>query len=242
MTEDSYNRKNIKVLKVGPKFIMGKCQCGYCDEDITIRTSAGYLRKYIIGHHLNGKKALNWKGGETNSGPYKVLYRPDHPFKDKRGYVLKHRLIYEHYLKIMFDEDVYIPKHIEIHHNIPVDEGGTDALINLTCMTRSEHRIHHNLEDMSDRFCSICGSDKTRMIKLGDLIRPKWYGSKKNGFKCNKCYHKDPIVKERVAQKRHERMKDPIYRSKYNEHNRQYKKRRRLLKRLEINTLDQYSD
>jgi hypothetical protein len=242
MTEESYNRKNIKVLKVGPKFILGKCWCG-CNKDISIRTSAGILRKYILGHHLCGKPAINYKG-ETNSGPYKVLYRPNHPFKDKRGYVLKHRLIYEHYLKIIFDEDIYIPKNIEIHHIIPVDKGGTNALINLTCMTRSEHRRHHNLEDMSDRFCSICGSDKTRMIKLDDLIRPKWFGNKEKGFKCAKCYGaiRYCAIKERIAQKRHERMKDPIYRSKYNEHNRQYKKRRRLLKRLEINTLDKYSD
>ncbi len=244
MTEDSYNRKNIKVLKIGPKFILGKCQCGYCNEDITIRTSMGYLRKYIIGHHLNGKKALNWKGGEINSGPYKALYRPNHPNASKQGYVLKHRLIYEHYLKILFDEDVYIPPTYEVHHIIPVDEGGTDTLINLTCLSRSAHRRHHNLEDMSDRICNVCGSDKTRMIKLGDIIRPKWFGNKEKGFKCTKCYSaiRYSIIKERVAQKRHELMKDPIYRSKYNEHNRQYKKRRRLLKRLQINTLDKYRE
>lgn len=178
-----------RIIKRFKSFVLGKCQCGYCDEDISIRISTGHLRKYVLGHHLYGKKAGNYKG-EINSGPYKVLYRPNHPNASKQGYVLKHRLIYEHYLKILFDEDIYIPEELEVHHIIPVDQGGTDAFINLELVTHIQHRRYHNLTDMTDRICSICGSDKTRMIKLGDLIRPKWFGNKEKGFKCSKCYDK----------------------------------------------------
>jgi hypothetical protein len=192
-----------------------------------------------------GELANNYKGGETNTGnagKYKGILSPNHPFKDKRGYVLKHRLIYEHYLKILFDEDVYIPPTHDIHHIIPVDEGGTDTLINLTCLSKAEHRRRH-IKDMTGIICSICGSDKTLMIKYADdFIRPKWFGNKEKGFICSKCHDKDPIVKERATQKRHERMKDPVYRQKKREYQREHYKKKKLLKQLEINTLDKYSN
>lgn len=220
MTEDSYNRKNIKVLKIGPKFILGKCQCGYCDDDIPIRTLRGILSIFKHHHQRKGKDSPVYKG-LVNYGPYKVVRRSEHPNAKSNGYVLNHRLVYEHYLKILFDEDIYIPKNIDIHHIIPIDEGGTDALINLTCLTKSEHMRYHKTKDMSDRICRVCGSDKTRMIKLGDLIRPKWYGSKKDGYICFKCHDKDPIVRQRATQLQRERRKR---------------------QRLQINTLDKYSD
>ena len=43
-----------------------------------------------------GKDAGNWKGGwkKTTDG-YIAVYAPDHPFKNKKGYVLEHRLVME---------------------------------------------------------------------------------------------------------------------------------------------------
>ena len=211
--------EEVKVIKRFKPFVLGKCQCG-CNEDIPIRTLRGYLSRFKKYHQRKGKDAPVYKGDEIDTGPYKIIFRPDHPNASKRGYVRKHRLIYEHYLKILFDEDVYIPKHIEVHHIVPIDEGGTDAFINLEVKTPKDRRIHQ-IKDMSDRICRICGSDKTQMIKLGDLIRPKWYGSKKAGFICYSCYGKDPIIRQRATQ---------------------LQKERRKRKRLEINTLSKYSN
>jgi hypothetical protein len=138
---------------------------------------------------------------------------------------MEHRLVYEHYLKILFDEDVYIPKQIEVHHIIPVDKGGTNALINLEVKTHKEHRRHHII-DTSDRRCNVCGSDKTKMVRYDDLMRPVWHRDRINGgFKCSRCYIKDPIIKQRKNQLGRER-----------------RRRKRLLKQLKINTLDKYSD
>jgi hypothetical protein len=192
---------------------MGKCHCGICNEDIPIRSKQRILQRYKKGHF--------YFAGVKNCGLYKTIYKPDHPYTMKDKYVLNHRLIYEHYLKILFDEDIYIPPDIEIHHIIPVDEGGTDALINLIPATHKEHAGYH-LIDTSDRICGICGSDKTHIKPNG---RPVWYGNKEKGFKCDICYRKDPIVIQRENQTRLER-----------------RKRKALLKRLEINTLDKYSN
>lgn len=198
MTEET------KVVKRFKSFVLGKCQCGRCNEDIPIMSARKVIMKYKKGHYPKGKDSSSYKEGVRHSGLYRAILRHDHPNAPENGYVLEHRLIYEHYLKILFDEDIYIPKEIDIHHIIPVKEGGTNAFINLEPKTRKEHKSHH-LIDMSKRRCIICGTNKTKLQKHGDLIRPAWYGNKKRGFKCSKCYYEDPIVKERTRQRRIER-------------------------------------
>lgn len=188
--------EGIRVIKKFKSFILGKCRCG-CNEDIPVRSRGGIIAKYKYGHYPKGKDNNSYKGGVWQFGLYRMLLRPNHPNVHKNGYILEHRLIYEHYLKILFDEDIYIPKKIDIHHIIPVKEGGTNALINLEPKTRKEHKRHH-LIDMSTRRCIICGTNKTRLQKYGDLIRPIWHGDKKRGFKCTRCYSEDPIVRERA--------------------------------------------
>ena len=92
----------------------------------------------------------------------------------------EHRLIFEHYLKIVFDEYVYIPRNIEIDHNN--NDKQDNSLINLNCFTRKEHKFKHR-KDMSDRFCLLSG-DKTGIDKEG---YERWH-KYKDGFICNKCY------------------------------------------------------
>jgi hypothetical protein len=99
------------------------------------------------------------------------LYRKDHehPNTSKQGYVAIHRLIYEHYLKILFDEDIYIPKGVDIHH---IDGNRqNNSLINLTPLTKMDHARHTHTgnnyvygrhKDTSNRICYNCRSDKTR--------------------------------------------------------------------------------
>lgn len=89
------------------------CGCG----QYIIQKYSWYKAKYIKGHNIGkGSNNMFWKGGRKKVRKYWYVYKPNHPFATKYGYVLEHRLVYEHYLKILFDEDVYIPKEIDIHH------------------------------------------------------------------------------------------------------------------------------
>lgn len=50
-------------------------------------------------HHMQGKRNPKWNGGVRKSRGYHYILSPDHPFKDKRGYVAEHRLVIEQYLR-----------------------------------------------------------------------------------------------------------------------------------------------
>lgn len=119
---------------------------------------------------------------------YCLVYRPDHPNAQTNGCIPIHRLIYEHYLKILFDEDIYIPREIEIHH---INENTLDnSLINLLPLNKSGHTTTHNLIDMSDRRCVKCNGNKTHMRKTKIGKRPNWFGNKDYGWICSYCYDK----------------------------------------------------
>jgi hypothetical protein len=73
MTEDSYHRTNIKILKVFPRFILGKCRCGDCDEDIPIRSTDGTLKKIKYKHNPKGKNHYLYKQGIVKHGLYRYI-------------------------------------------------------------------------------------------------------------------------------------------------------------------------
>jgi hypothetical protein len=84
----------------------------------------------------------------------------------------------------MFDEHIYIPKDIEIHH---INENVQDnSLINLQPLTKSEHRSITAKKDKSNVFCLLCGN-KTRIDKKGYEGWCKYL----DGYICNKCYMKE---------------------------------------------------
>ena len=133
---------------------MSLCKCG-CGQITKI-----YRKKpnqFLIGHnsklltgplnHNYGKNMSrennpNWKGGIIKEYRYIKIHKPDHPNSNSSGYVYLHRLVYEHYLKILFDEDVYLPSEVEIDHE--TNDPGDNSFINLNCFTKSEHtKIHH---------------------------------------------------------------------------------------------------
>lgn len=160
--------------------------------------------KVIRHKNLSGSNNPNWKGGIKRDEWYYRILKPEHPNADNQGYVAHHRLIYEHYLSIIFDEDMFIPKEYEIHHITPVKEGGTNALINLTLMTRGEHQRHHTLgnrnnrgkhKDLSDRKCFRCGTNKTPIqnpSKFNKMVTPcpRWHHipEDKINWYCQKCF------------------------------------------------------
>lgn len=54
-----------------------------------------------LSEAMRGENHPNWKGGQRRAGKdgkYKGLLRPDHPYADKGGYVMEHRLVMEEHL------------------------------------------------------------------------------------------------------------------------------------------------
>lgn len=102
----------------------------------------GKNHKCPIKNPMEGKKrpleqSGNWKGGRAKtSDGYVWIKLPTHPFADKQGYILEHRLIMEKYIKRFL-----LPNEI-VHH---IDEIKDDNRIeNLQLLFgRGEHNIIH---------------------------------------------------------------------------------------------------
>lgn len=82
-------------------------------------------------------KRPSWKGGRIKDGNgYTLLYKPEHPSANCRGYIPEHRIIVETFLKH------YLNKKNEVHHinNIRDD----NRIENLICFTtRGKHKALH---------------------------------------------------------------------------------------------------
>ena len=58
------------------------------------------IKRFSIGDLHKGSNNPNWKGGrKIDSNGYVLIWKPDHPFADVKGYVLEHRLVVEEHLK-----------------------------------------------------------------------------------------------------------------------------------------------
>lgn len=183
-----------RVIKIYESFILGFCKCG-CSTEIDIRRSDGYLKFFDHGHSQKGKYHWKYNDGVKQNDGYNYIYKPNHPLVNPDyPYIAEHRLVYEHYLYILFDEPVYIPKDIEVHH---IDENKqNNSLINLIPLTRKQHSEKHYI-DTSDRYCSICGSKETYYNKKDNYYL--WYGNNENGWICSRCYKKHSRIKKKLS-------------------------------------------
>ena len=89
-----------------------------------------------------GDKHPRWKGGKMNSGGYIYIFSPDHPFKNKLGYVLEHRLVVEESL------NRFLTKKEVVHH---INQNKSDnRLTNLILFSSSaEHTMkEHTKRDI----------------------------------------------------------------------------------------------
>ncbi len=189
-TKKSY--KNLCKNCKGKNWLV-QCKCGHCNEVKPLMDKWGDPHLFVKGHSKRCENHHNWDGGNyVDQFGYTHVKNLDHPLGNGRKYVKKHRLIYEHYLSIILDEEVFIPKKYDIHHIIPLSKGGTNALINLQFMTKEEHtRIHrlgkrYSLKDHSKTICLICNK-KTYVDKKGRL---KWM-KYEDGYICFNCYRRN---------------------------------------------------
>jgi len=173
------------------------CECG-CGEQIPFWSSRlKQERKYKQGHqtasniikyrftneprpHKRGPNNPVWKGGKMVHEGYILILTPGHPFAQKDGYVLEHRLVMEkHLCRYLKPDEV-------VHH---INGIKTDNRIeNLQLMTISEHIIHHNPRLVFDRSCYLC--HKTQSLNYKH--RTAWFRHPitRQEWLCSRCYHK----------------------------------------------------
>lgn len=109
----------------------------------------------------------NWKGGVYVAGGYAKVKVKEHPAKDKRGYVLLHRLVMEDYLGRYLKDDEFI-------HHKDGDKLNND-LSNLELVYpekhAKEHYIDRNIDKKTGQF--VCSEPKFNeiMFRLYDKDR-----------------------------------------------------------------------
>lgn len=88
---------------------------------------------------FSGENHPSWKGGKLlHQRKYYLIFRPDHPKADKKGYVREHRLVMEEHLgRYLYDSEL-------IHHKN--DNKLDNRIENLQVVTRPEHIKIHRVE------------------------------------------------------------------------------------------------
>lgn len=126
-----------------------KCKNHYCSKKCFYEAKKEYMKGE--GNHqygLKGVKNASWKNDRriTTFGYIQVRVL-DHPFRDKRDFVLEHRLVAEKYLltpenSIAVNGKRYLKKEYEIHHK---NFNRLDNRVeNLLVLTHKEHISLHN--------------------------------------------------------------------------------------------------
>ena len=200
---NKYPHGDFKCKKCKDRNWIVQCKCSLkCDKIFTRVDRFGVLREFARFHAIKvrdqkGEKNTQWKGGKhyNEVTEYHFTRVPDHPHQ-YNGYIVNHRLVMEQYLKILFDEDVYIPSHIDVHH---IDENKeNNSLINLELLEHGEHTMAHNWVDMSGRYCSYPGCpipNETGLDKENG--RPHWMKNpyEEGKYWCTRCYDKNNRTK-----------------------------------------------
>lgn len=119
------------------KLLVGKGK--YCSKECSLKETnkklslAGVLNRFSLGQETWNKIGFTFSKNRNNK--YKLIYQPEHPNSDKKGYVREHRLVIENNIgRYLLDNEV-------VHHI----DGNTlnNDLSNLQILSRGDHtRLH----------------------------------------------------------------------------------------------------
>ena len=94
------------------------------------------------------EKNGNWKGGETITNGYILLYQPSHPFAYKTGYIKRARLVMEQITgRYLTPKEVV--HHKGVHFPIKSIENKQDDSpenLQLFCTTNEHTSFHHSIK------------------------------------------------------------------------------------------------
>ncbi len=122
----------------------GQCECGCgaatTTAELTVRAKRefrGHPKPYLPFHRKTKVREAhgNWKGGRIKSRGYVLVFMPEHPHADPKGYVREHRLVVEKRLGRYLRPDEHV------HHVNHVKDDNRDE--NLQVMTKGEHTTEH---------------------------------------------------------------------------------------------------
>ena len=166
-TKFSFGHSLTKVKKENPLI---DCGCG-CGEKITKYDKMGQEKQFVMNHDKRREV--------THDKEYEYVYAPDHPNRNHRNKVYKHRLVMEEHLGRYLTNDELVHHKDRNPHN--------NDISNLEIVTRASHQTIHKTKDMSERKCCYCGTSKTYISKDGYA---RWH-KEGDKFYCRKCrYHK----------------------------------------------------
>jgi len=89
---------------------------------------------------ITESKNPNWKGGKYNCGGYIKIKVSLHPNRDKRGYILEHRLVMEHHLGRYLEDGEFI------HHKNGIKTD--NRLENLELMSSSNKHAKKHMDSV----------------------------------------------------------------------------------------------
>lgn len=160
-------------VKKNSKTELVRCQCGKCDEMIPKYYDNGHRRYYVRGH--SHRKEV------TKDKDYEYVFAPNHPYRNHRNKVYRHRLVIEEYYTKKWGIKFYLHPSIPVHHK---DENPKNNHIsNLEIKLKPEHTGDHRRLDKEDWFCLFC-HEKTYIDRKG---KEQWY-EYNSGHICMKCY------------------------------------------------------
>lgn len=119
----------------GRKFLFKPCRiktARFCSR----RCANKKISKTNVGR--TGDKSYHWKGGRKQQEGYTLLYYPDHPFANSKGYIPEHRLVMEGHLgrPLLSTEAVH---HINGIRN-------DNRVENLALFTNTGYHLQHHLK------------------------------------------------------------------------------------------------
>ncbi len=91
----------------------------------------------MYGIRLMGRSNSNWKGGRRvlPSG-YILIYKPKHPYCDKDGYIMEHRLVMESII------GRYLKPNEIVHHKNKINDDNRPANLTLFSCHKEHNSMH----------------------------------------------------------------------------------------------------